>query len=66
MKTTITQKQVNKAINHLLAEAEKFEFARDQSDFESVEYWKHHDSAMNLILTAEQLMPQEKKNPFTN
>lgn len=52
-----TQKQVNTAINYLLSEAAKFEFARDVSNYESAEYWKHHDSAMNLILTAEELMP---------
>lgn len=56
-----TQKQVNEAIDHFIAEAEKFEFARDVSDFESPEYWKHHDSAMNLILAAEGLMPQGNK-----
>jgi predicted DNA-binding protein len=53
----VTQTQVTEAIDHLLSEAEKFEFARDVSEFESAEYWKHHDSAMNLILLAEQLMP---------
>lgn len=53
----VTQKQVNKAIDHLISEAEKFEFARDVSEYESPEYWKHHDSFMNLILLAEQLMP---------
>ena len=54
----VTQKQVDEAIDYLIAEADKFEFARDISEYESVEYWKHHDSAMNLILTAEGLMPQ--------
>ncbi len=58
----ITQKQVNKTIDYLISEAAKFEFARDVSEFESAAYWVHHDSAMNLILTAEGLMPQ--RNPL--
>lgn len=59
--TNVTQKQVNSAIDHLIDEAAKFEFARDVSTFESPEYWKHHDSAMNLILAAEELMPGQRK-----
>lgn len=62
--TMIAQMQVDEAIDHLIAEAAKFEFARDVSRYESAEYWRHHDSAINLILMAEQLMPQKSMNPF--
>ncbi len=53
-----TQRQVDKAIRYFLAEAEKYEAARDAVEYESAEYWDQHDSAMNLILAAEELMPQ--------
>lgn len=54
-----TQTQVNAAIDHLLNAAEPFEVARDRAVWESSEYWANHDSAMNLILTAENLMPRK-------
>lgn len=55
--TNVTQSQVNAAINHLLAAAAKFEAARDACKFESPEYWMNHDAFINLVVTAENLMP---------
>lgn len=55
-KVVVCQHQVDSAIEHLLKAAEPFEEAREAAEFESMEYWKHHDSAMNLILAAECLM----------
>jgi hypothetical protein len=58
MKTAnVTQKQVNAAIDHLLAAAAKFEAARDACEFESPAYWANHDAFINLVVTAENLMP---------
>ena len=53
----VTQKEVDAAIEHFLKAAEPFEAARDASVYESAAYWENHDAAMNLILSAESLMP---------
>ena len=52
-----TLKEVKSVIDNLLERAEKFEIARDNSEYESEEYWHHHDDAMELIRAAETLMP---------
>jgi len=52
----VTQKDVNKAIKHILKEADKYEARMDASRFESPEYWENFEKFINLSVTAEGLM----------
>jgi hypothetical protein len=52
----VTQKDVNKAIKHILKLAEEYEVKMDACRFESPEYWENFDKHTNLSVTAESLM----------
>jgi hypothetical protein len=53
----MTKQEVRAAQNYFIAEANKYEYARDNAVHESAIYWKMHDKAINLLTAAESLMP---------
>ena len=55
-----TQAQVDRLIDQRIAKAIRAEERRDDQQYESAEYWKHHDRAIYWHNLAESLMPKGK------
>lgn len=53
-----TQDEVEKEIDRLIGIALQYEACRDASEYESAEYWKHHDNAIQYHEKARKLMPK--------
>lgn len=53
-----TQAEVDAAIDRYIARAVAAEARRDSEEFESVEYWRHHDRAVFWHEKARSLMPK--------